>query len=247
MDQTGKLPHTSTRGHNYQMVIHEINGNSTWVETMKNKTQGEMIKARRNALNHMKLQGIVPLHQILDNEISEDYKEGILTTKMYYQLVPPNDHLRNIAETEIQTWKNHFVGLISGTPATFPLNLWCQIISHAERQILLLSQGNLNPKISSYAYAYGQHDYNDAPFVPIGMESLVHDKPNRRKTFTEHCKKGYVLGTSFEKYRAWKLWMKIPVPPEFQGLYSTSTNIFQTPMSPLPTPSLMQRAIWPWH
>ena len=136
MDQTGKLPHTSTRGHNYQMVIHEINGNSTWVETMKNKTQGEMIKARRNALNHMKLQGIVPLHQILDNEISEDYKEEILTTKMYYQLVPPDDHLRNIAKTEIQTWKNHFVGLISGTPATFPLHLWCQIISHAERQIL---------------------------------------------------------------------------------------------------------------
>ena len=43
-DQTGKFPHTSSQGHNYQMLIHEINRNSTWVETMKNKTQGEMIK-----------------------------------------------------------------------------------------------------------------------------------------------------------------------------------------------------------
>ena len=39
-DQTGKLPHTSSQGNNYQMVIDEIDGNSTWVEPMKNKTQG---------------------------------------------------------------------------------------------------------------------------------------------------------------------------------------------------------------
>ena len=58
-----------------------------------------------------------------------------------------------------------------------------------------------------YAHVYGQHDYNAKPFVPIGMESLVHDKPNHIKTFDAHCRKGYVLGTSFEHYRAWKIWM----------------------------------------
>ena len=41
---------------------------------MKNKTQGEIIKARLNALKRMKIHGIVPLHQILDNEISKAYK-----------------------------------------------------------------------------------------------------------------------------------------------------------------------------
>ena len=182
-DQTGKFPHTSSRGHNYQMVIHEINGNSTWVKPKKNKTQGEMIKAQRNSLKRMKLRVIVPLHQILDNEIFEAYKEEILATKMSYQLVPPDDHRRNISERAIQTWKNHFVGALSGTAANFPLHLWCQVISQAERQLLLLSQTNINTKISSYAYVYVQHDYNAAPFVPIGMESLVHDKPNQRKTF----------------------------------------------------------------
>ena len=67
----------------------------------------------------MQLQGIVPLHQILDNEISEAYKEEILATKMSYQLVPPNDHLQNIAERAIQTWKSHFIGVLAGTAATF--------------------------------------------------------------------------------------------------------------------------------
>ena len=45
----------------------------------------------------MKLQGIVPLHQILDNEISQAYKDEIRETGMTYQLVPPENHRRNIA------------------------------------------------------------------------------------------------------------------------------------------------------
>ena len=101
------------------MVIHEIDRNSIWIEPMKNKTQEEMIKARRNALKCTKLQGIVPLHQILDNNIFEAYKEEILATKISYQLVPPNVHRQNIAEKAIQTWKSHFIGVLAGTAATF--------------------------------------------------------------------------------------------------------------------------------
>ena len=44
-DQTGKFPFTSSRGNNYQMVVHDIDSNSTWVEPMKNRTEGEMILA----------------------------------------------------------------------------------------------------------------------------------------------------------------------------------------------------------
>ena len=39
------------------------------------------------------------------------------------------------------------------------------------------------------------------------METLVHEKPLCRNTFYEHCSKGYVLGTSFEHYHAWEMWM----------------------------------------
>ena len=126
---------------------------------------------------------------------------------MSYQLVKPDDHRRNIAERDIQTWKNHFVGVLSGTAATFPLHILCQPIPQAERQLMLLSMSNVNPKISSYAHVYGQHEYNAEPFVPIGMESLVHDKQNRQKTFAAHCRKGYNIGASFKHYQAWKIWM----------------------------------------
>ena len=97
-DQTGKFLHTSSKGNNYQMLVHEIDGNSTWVEPMKNITEGEMILSQNQTLTRMKLQGIVPKHQVLDNEISVANKVEKQATHMTYQIIPLDDHRRNIAE-----------------------------------------------------------------------------------------------------------------------------------------------------
>jgi hypothetical protein len=56
--------------------------------------------------------------------------------------------------------------------------------------------------MSAYAHVYqGQHDYNKHPFVPIGMELLVHVKPHKQQTYAQHCNKGHVIGTLFEHYQ----------------------------------------------
>ena len=102
-DQTGKFSHSSSRGSRYQMIIHDIDGSSTWVEVTKNRTEGEMIKARRRGLKRMKQQGITPAHQVLDNEIYKTYKDKIRESGMSYQLVLLDNHRRNIAERAIQT------------------------------------------------------------------------------------------------------------------------------------------------
>ena len=68
---------------------------------------------------------------------------------------------------------------MSGTAADLPVHICCLAIIQAERQLLLLRQSSVKPKFSAYAQIYGLHDYNAAPFVPIGMETLVHDKPKR--------------------------------------------------------------------
>ena len=119
---------------------------------------------------------------------------------MTYQLVPPNEHLRNIAEKAIQTRKEHFAVVLSGTADSFPLHLWCQLIPHMERQLNLQTQLHAIPHISTYAQLYVHHDYNLVPFVPLGIEALTHDKPNRRKTFAQHCSKGWVINTPPEHY-----------------------------------------------
>ena len=108
------------------MILQKIDGNSTWIEPMKNNTEVEMILARRRSLARMKHQGIVPKHQVLDNEISETYRKEIWATHMTFQLVPPDDHLCHLVEKAIQKWKDHCIGVIIGTaqssPSTYGVN-----------------------------------------------------------------------------------------------------------------------------
>ena len=138
--------------------------------------------------------GITPKRQVLDNETSMAYRQGFMATGITYQLVPPDDHRQKIAG-KIQMWKDHFLAVCSGVSANFPMHLWCRLIPQAEKQLLLLRQSNFNPHISAFAYLYGPHNYNAQPFVPIGMEAMIHDKPSRRKTFAQHCSKGFVIGS----------------------------------------------------
>ena len=104
-DQTGKFPHTSSKGNNYQIIVHDIYDNSTCIKPMKNRSKGEMILEGRRALIKMKIQGILPKHHVIDNGISTAYKAEIQATHMTYQFVPHDDHRKNIAEKEIQTCK----------------------------------------------------------------------------------------------------------------------------------------------
>ena len=100
-DQTGKFPHASSRGNNYQIVVHDIDSNSTWVKPMKNRKEGEIILAQQRDLKRMQIQGIMTKHQGLENEISAAYKDKILFTDTTYQLVPPDDHHRKTTKKAI--------------------------------------------------------------------------------------------------------------------------------------------------
>jgi hypothetical protein len=66
---------------------------------------------------------IVSKHQILDNQKSTAYEEAMCASGMTFELVPPDDHRRNMAEKAIQTFKDHAVGILSGWAPTFPLHL----------------------------------------------------------------------------------------------------------------------------
>jgi hypothetical protein len=86
------------------------------------------------------------------------------------------------------------------------MHLWCQLLPQIERQLLLLCQSKTNLNILAYAHMYGHHDYNRHPFFPMGMEAFVHDRPYKRRSFAQHCRKAFVLGTSTEHYWIWKFW-----------------------------------------
>ena len=61
-----------------------------------------MILARHRALTCMKLQGIIPKHQVLNNKLSATHRTEICDTYMTFQLVPPDDHRRNLADRDFK-------------------------------------------------------------------------------------------------------------------------------------------------
>ena len=138
--QTGKFPHVSSQGNKYHIVLHDIDSKSTCVETFKNRTEGEMVLGRTRALAHTKLCVITPRHQVLENEASSAYHEAIRHSGMTYRLVLPDKHRRNLEENPIQMWKYHFIGVLCGMAASFPMHSWCQLIPQVEMKLLFMHQ-----------------------------------------------------------------------------------------------------------
>ena len=107
-DQTGRFPATSTSGNQYIMVLVEVDGNYIDAEPMKNKTEGSIIKAYLALWARLTALGTVrPKTHLLDNEASAAFKTEI-KKNCTLQLVPPDNHRRNLAERAIQTFKSHF-------------------------------------------------------------------------------------------------------------------------------------------
>jgi hypothetical protein len=175
MDQKGRFPFVSSLGNCYIMILHHVDSNSSWSKALKNNSEGELILACRHALAQMAQRGIVPQHQMLNNQASFAYETKIELIKMTYKLVSPDDHWRNLAKKAIQTFKDHMISMLSGCSPTMPMHLWYQLFPQIECQLLLLCQSESYPNILAYAHVYGHHNYNCHSFVPIGMEALVND------------------------------------------------------------------------
>jgi len=145
--------------------------------------------------------------ETMKNRTEGDFKKCIRKNNMTHELVPPNCHRRNMAERAIQTFKNHFVAILSGVDDRFPLSLWCYLVRPAKLTVNLLRQSNVVPKISAYAHVHGQHDYMKHLFTPLGCSVMAHVKPKNRRTWDVHGEVGYSIGTSMEHHRCFNVYI----------------------------------------
>ena len=91
-NQTGDFLFVSSQINKSIMVIHHVGSKSSWVEPLKNQTEGSLIAAKTMILK----QRIVPQHHILNNQCSARMKSAMEETvfsersisKMTYELVP---------------------------------------------------------------------------------------------------------------------------------------------------------------
>jgi hypothetical protein len=127
----------------------------------------------------------------MDNECSEEIRATIKKNNMTYQLVPPHNHQRNLAEKSIQTFKAHFISILCGTDTNFPLHLWDQLLPQAEHTLNMLGKSVVTPTISAYTYLWGQHNYNANPFAPLSCKVEAHIMPDVREMWAAHTASGY--------------------------------------------------------
>jgi hypothetical protein len=140
-----------------------------------------MIAAYQKMVNRIKLLALRLKHHSLDNKCLTEFKACIAKNGTTQELVPLDCHRRNIAEQAIQTFKNHFVSILSGVDDRCPLSLWCHLMGPVELTVNLLRQSNVAPKMSAYAHGvHGQHNYMKCQFAPLGCVVTAHIKPKNR-------------------------------------------------------------------
>ncbi len=131
----------------------------------------------------------------------------IKNSGMTHELVPTNCHCRNIAKRAIQTFKNHFVLILSRVNDRFPLSLWCHLVRPAELTVNLLRQSNITPKVSAYEHVHGQHNYMTRPFAPLGCAVMAHVKPKNLQTWDVHAEVGFNIGTAMEHHPCFHMYI----------------------------------------
>ena len=107
------------------MMAYYCDSNTILKAPFVNRKYKHRIRAYKSIMQKLADRGHHVEVQILDNEVSAEFKKTIVKDcGASYQLVPPNVHRRNIAERAIRTFKAHFLEILAGVDPDFPNFMW---------------------------------------------------------------------------------------------------------------------------
>jgi hypothetical protein len=110
------------------MLCYIYDCNYIKVVPMKSRSASEWVKAYETIHQELRLKGLTPKLQTLDNEASTALKNFFTVNNIAYQLVPPHCHRCNAAEHAIRTFKERFVARRSSVDPSFPMHLWDRLL-----------------------------------------------------------------------------------------------------------------------
>ena len=103
----------------YNCTKHEIL--ATPIKDTKDET---LIDAFQTHIKYITKRGFKPCFNVVDNVASKAIKVHLQEENIHMQLVKPHNHQVNALESEIQTFKNHFISGMSIRDEKFPIILW---------------------------------------------------------------------------------------------------------------------------
>ena len=123
--------------------------------------------------------------------------------KIQYQLVPAGNHIRNAAEHSIQTFKHHHVAGILGVDPNFPLHLWDKLLPQCEITLNMLHASLTHQQIYANDAVNRTFDFNKTTMALVVCKAVIHEKPDKRKTWDTAGINGWYVGPPMEHYRCY--------------------------------------------
>lgn len=213
-DATGKFPVTSKLGHKYISVFYSFDENCILVRPMRNRTDTEYTKIVKEVIEYLQKRGLHPKMYLLDNEISDlliNEIEAInikTNSAIQYQLTPAQIQRRNLVERAVQTFKNHFIGILTGCHPTFPNNHWNKLLKQAEISLNLLRTSRINNNLSAYEQLEGTFNFNKTPLASLGIKVIAYEMLSHRGTWRKHGINGWYIGPAEKYYQCYTILTK---------------------------------------
>ena len=229
IDLTGRFPHCSSRGNQYILVGYHHDSNAILSTPLRKRTAAEITRGWTILNNKFASAGTEPTAYVIDNEANMLLKTAMTKRNIKYQMVPPNCHRANTAERAIQTYKNHLKAGLASTDPDFPIQEWDRLLEQADLTLNLLRAARCNPKLSAWAYLFGEFDFNATPLAPPGMKIISHAKPAKRASWDFNGEEGWYTGPSLSHYRCIKGYF-----PKTKAARDTDTVTFFPSVIPIP-------------
>jgi hypothetical protein len=182
------------------MTLVDIDSNYIAMEPMRSRETAELIRVYETIMTRLKSAGIQLKKQILDNEAPKAYLEAIEAQGLDWELVPPTNHQRCIAERGIQTAKGHIIANLLRCDKAFPARQWHKLLLQMEMTLNMLQASNVRPTVSAQTYVFGLHNYNKMPLGPFGCKEQCFVDPENRRSFGAHSTNAFYIRTSPNHY-----------------------------------------------
>ena len=197
----------SARGHKYLFLLHDYDTNFIYAVPIKSQEAGELLRGFKACYKELLDNGFKAKDIRCDNKISDVFTEHLGVARLKFQLASPGDHQTNPAKRAIQTYKNHFIAILSGTDENFPDNCWNLLVTHANIILNLLRPSCIQPKLSAYAQIYGPFDFNKNQLAPGGCALIIHERTDHRPAWANHGRKGFYISPAMHHYRNYKCYI----------------------------------------
>jgi hypothetical protein len=205
-DATGGFNCISFSDWKYLLV--SVMNNYVHLELLRDRTQGEYLRAYRAMYSFYSNLFRAPTMQILDNETSATLENFLKNTaKADLQYVPPGMHRQNKAERAIRPTKNCIISMFTTTDPTFPAGLlFDEVTTQAEIVINQLRPWHPNPAINAWAGMHGKpYDHMRHPISVYGMRCVIYNRV--RDSWATHGVNGFYLAPAMQHYRCWKTYV----------------------------------------